>query len=471
MAANLPHTQLLRDAIRAFGLPEHTRILIAVSGGADSVALLAAFDAVASAEMPGWLLRVAHVNHAIRGAESDGDEAFVRELAAKLGREIEVICLEPGPTDEAAMRDARYQALEVMRGSWPADVIALGHTRNDQAETFLLHLLRGSGLSGLSGMPGRRGSLVRPFLDIDRPTIEKALAEQNLPFREDRSNLDTRYRRNRLRHETLPALELIQPGIVDILAREARLFSLDASYMQQEVQRAGELLDVAETPAGIGAALPAFLALHSALQRHVLRTLLERIIGDVHDIHQSHLEAMLATLESGNQGVHLAGQLPHTLEIDISPGRFALRRAQPHAPSPPFEAYLSIPGIVTLPAGVISAEPVEGERDDIERELVVAGPFVAYLRAGALEPPLLVRNRKPGDRVRSRGAPGSRKIQDLMVDRHVPAHRRDVIPVALSGGTIVWIPGLAIDARAAAVDASEPLIRLSFQPKNDLLTW
>ena len=224
--------------VRTRGLIDRgDRIVVAISGGPDSVALLSLLHELASTlDLSLW---AAHFNYGLRGVESDGDAAFVADFCERL--RIPSVC-EPltlsgdrykGRSLQEAARDLRYEALERIRASVGAHKVALGHTRDDQAETLIMRLLRGAGMTGLSAMPCERPPFIRPLLKVSRTEILAYLLEKEIPFREDSSNAKPVYVRNRVRHEVLPLLKQFNPALVDVLARQADILREDDQCLDE----------------------------------------------------------------------------------------------------------------------------------------------------------------------------------------------------------------------------------------------
>ncbi len=463
--------EVLDDAVLRAEIPPDTRVLVAVSGGPDSVALLGTLRRLAGHGERRWSLRVGHVNHELRGAESDEDERFVRSLAAQLGLEVDVARVDTKlyakqrrVTLEVAARELRARALGEMLDQWPGDVIATGHTQDDQAGTVLLRLLRGTGLGGLAGMRPRSGRIIRPFLGVRRDLILAALRLSGQTYRIDSSNLDMDFRRNRVREEVLPVLGQFQPRIVEVLSRTAGLLQVDYDYLLREAEAAISCLDVDRDGDEVSASMGPWRAVHPSLRRLTIRLLIERLLGDSTDLHEIHIAALCDAIESAQKPV-LAGQLPHRLTLYLEGNRFALRRGLRPVPQPLAAARLKVPGSVDLEVGklTVTLRTFLGEHE-IEPLLTVCGPFNAVCDADRVGPTLAVRARQAGDRMRPVGAPGSRKLQDLMVDRHIPRPERDRLPVVESAGQIVWVPGLALDQRATVTPDTRRVLHLRFEP-------
>ncbi|HZS94257.1 MAG TPA: tRNA lysidine(34) synthetase TilS [Chloroflexota bacterium] len=481
----------LRVAVRA-AVPAEDALLIAVSGGPDSVALACAAHATLTR------VTLAHVNHGWRGTEADEDEEFVRALAEQLALPLQTARLDRSPRSETDARDLRYDALERLRSQSNSTGILLGHTLDDQAETVLLNLFRGAGVRGLGGMEPRSGLLVRPFLSIERSTILRALEEIGQSYRIDRSNLDTAYRRNWLRAHVIPSIQERLPGASRSIARAAALLRDDADYLESEAAHIAGIIVIGQDVGSVRARIGAWRNLHPSLQRGTLRHLAATVLGDTRDLTEDHIERLRSYLL--DPGPSPLDQLPRELHAQadgktfrlwvgnvrepfnpVGPDREAIsgrpRRPAGTVPnredvnesrdsSQEFpESTLQVPGRLAVPGGEIVAEVWEDPDELQRRAIVVAGPMHALLDAAAIGSALTVRSRRPGDRTRPQHGSGSRSVQDLFVDRRIPRAARATIPIVLSAGRIVWIPGVAIDERFAATDATRPIAHLVMTPK------
>lgn len=426
-----------------------SRVAVALSGGADSVALLLLLRDL---EADGDLVAagVAHFNHRLRGGDADADEAFCRELAQRLGLPIEI-----GGADvraaaagqrrsiEDAARTLRYAFLEEAATRLSADVVAVAHTVEDQAETFLLRLIRGAGPRGLAGIHPRAGRIVRPLLEVRRDELRALLAARNQPFREDASNADLTIPRNRIRHELIPYLERhFSPSIVPVLAREAAIAREDEARLAQEAIEVASSIVLRATDIAGGCRVTvdpvALTSLPAALGSRVARLALEAGAPG-HFTGSEQIERFLAFARSARPGAALSLPGQQALWRD---GRVELGAAPPRqAPQPgenSFSFPLSIPGEVVLaPQGwvVSAAQAAPGSTGD--------GELVAGVLASTVQLPLAVRSRSPGDRVLVSGMGGRhKKLQDLFVDRKVPRQLRDCVPLVVdAGGQIVWVVG------------------------------
>jgi tRNA(Ile)-lysidine synthase len=444
-------------------------VLAAVSGGSDSVALL---HLLLELQERGDLtvVAVAHLNHRLRGGAADLDEAFCRALGASLDLPVIVESVDVAAAaraDRTSVEQAghrlRHEFFARAAAASAAASTAVGHTRDDQAETFLLRLLRGAGPVGLGGMHPRTGSIVRPLLDVARDELRAYLAERRIEFREDESNLDPAIPRNRVRHELLPLLrDRFSPGIVDTLSREAAIARDDAEYFESIVASVGETV-VSGSGGDRVLDVAALAACPSALARRIVRHAMEEVAPG-RFVGFDAVEAVLDLADPSGKGprrVDAPGQrverIGENVVLRSRPGR-AAPDAGPEAQ--PFSYALSVPGEVDLPeAGcAISAELGSAAVDPADLHAEVG---LAVVAASEMAPPLTVRNRHAGDVFRPMGLGGRKKLQDFFVDRKVQRRLRDRVPLVVDGrGRIVWVAGLAVGDEFRVTDASKGVVIL-----------
>lgn len=401
-------------------------MLAALSGGPDSTALVAALAAMRRA---GALadLRALHVDHGLRpgsAADADACQALCHRLGVPLER-ARVAVAEGNLQSEA--RRARYAALRAAAARTGATRIATGHTRSDQAETLLLRLLRGSGARGLSGIPPRRGAVVRPLIDRSRAEVLAFLRAEGLPWLDDPTNQTPRFLRNRVRAEAVPVLERLEPGLERALARAADLLRDDERALEQR----------ARSLAAEGGRVEARRLRREpvAVRRRAVRRLWREARGRRADLSAAHVESVLALLGRGRPG-RIA--LPGGVEARFAYGVLEIRR-RPPAPAALPEVAVPGPGIYPIPGRPL-------------RLSVEAAP------GAAVDWPLRLGARRPGDRFRPGGGPGSKKLKAWLIDRKVPLEVRDgLLVLADRSGRVLWLPEL--DARAEAPGLSLRLVR------------
>ena len=402
----------------------------AVSGGADSVFLLHHLKAL------GAVAAVLHVNHQLRGAESDGDEAFVRALAQRLELPVHVLRqpVAPGNMEQEARR-ARYAFFAECIGAGICRVVATGHTLDDQAETVLSRFLRGAGTAGLSGIrPATAAGVIRPLLKLRRGGIRDDLRARSLVWREDESNRDTAFLRNRLRLEIMPQLAGVNPSLPEVLASTAVWAQGEEEYWAEEMARleTSHFVAAGETVlmrAGELSALPA------AVQRRLLRRAVERVRGSLRSIDFRHVEA-IRTLAASREGSGRM-QLP---DLDIYRSFDWLRLAPLGFDSRlprDFETTLNVPGRTCLPERHLTIDMELVNASDVYNRDVNA---VAWS-----DGPLQLRNWRPGDSYHAAGRSGAEKIKSLFQEYRVPLWERRTWPVITlpdavnqEAGRIVW---------------------------------
>ena len=422
------------------------RVAAAVSGGADSVALLEAL--VGLRDRLAVELAVAHFNHRLRGAESDADARFVEELAARHG-----LSFFGGAADVAAEarsrrrnlesvgRELRYQFLRSLVEGDQVTKVATGHTADDQAETVLARLLRGCGTRGLAGTyPIVDGWLLRPLLEHRRSALRAWLVERGIAWREDSSNRDLRLTRNRLRAEVVPLLETYNPRLVEHLAATAEIAQDEEADWNQ---RAGELLSQLATVREeqgtpiLKLSLARFVQLNRAQQRRLLWAALAST-GPLRRLELTHIESLRRLAVAGQSGQRL--QLPARQVVRV----FDCLEFRPVAgPAPaPYEYQVRVPGACVIPVTGKRLLFDLASRDPTEQGYNGIGGYLVDLEL--VQNPLTVRNWRPGDRLESPSGQGRKKIKTLLLERRIPAEQRKLWPVVLSGSQIVWVRGFPV---------------------------
>jgi len=432
-----------------------TRVVAAVSGGSDSVALFHLMQQLALAG-DCRLAGLVHLHHHIRGDAADGDAAFCRDLAARAGvpavigdADVPALARGAGVSLEVAGRDARQQFYLDAQATLRASRVAVAHTRDDQAETVLLRLVRGAGPAGLSGIAPRRDHLVRPLLEISRAELQAYLGEMGEPWREDATNADCAIPRNLIRQEVLPRLRKLNAQADAALARTADILRTDAAFLDGLANDAvTRLVRIEEASRRVVVDATGLAKLPAAVARRVALQALETANPTCsYGLEEAEL---LRAVAAGRAGASLAG-----IDMERSGAKVVLvsRRVrqvhqvrQVHRVSSAdyFELQLSVPGAVDAPHGrwTLSAA---GPMPRHEAQGAEAGQVM--IDASTVSPGLIVRPRRPGDRLHPLGAPGSKKVQDVFVDRKVPRDQRDREPIVTDEmGRIVWVAGQVLAA-------------------------
>ena len=460
-----PLAQHVRQSIERDALiPWGARVLVACSGGGDSVALASLLYELAPDA--GWSVAgLLHVNHGLRGASADEDEAFCRQLARDLGVAIVVERADVAAraradriSVEAAGHRIRYELFERMVREGTADLVATAHTRDDQAETVLLRLIRGAGPAGLAGIRPRSGPVVRPLLDVRRHELRDYLRRRGLSHREDPSNRDEGVLRNRVRHRLIPFLaEHFSPAITDVLARGAAIARDDADWIDAAANAAAVKI-VQCTEAGVEVDADVLAAEAPAIARRVARKALERA-GD-RRVGFDHVERLRRLGGADGERPGSADFPGCRVERNGSTLRLRRRigRSAPGVVSAGFEYPLTVPGAAEI---VEAGMRIVAERGERPARLVARGDVVA-LPAGRISPPLTVRSWRPGDTFRPLGLGGRRKkLQDFFVDRKVPRDRRGTVPLVVDGRLgIVWVAGFSVSEGARMIDTDAGVVIL-----------
>ena len=464
--------RLLRDVDPAL---VNVPIVVAVSGGADSLALLLLLAQLK--ETLGLTLHVAHLDHGLRGSSARSDALFVEDTARELSlsltlgmEDVNSYRSERGLSLEEAAREVRYSFLSRVAAELGSGAIALGHTADDQAETILMHILRGSGLTGLAGMsplshwPSSRHkepiALLRPLLSVPRSETEAYCRFKGVTPRDDRTNRSLEFTRNRTRLELIPILSGYNPRIREALQRLSASAALDQDYIIGEARQA---LDELSTPDGnaIRIERSGFAALHPALKRHLLRLAYQQLTGSVAGLGYSHVEAMIRSSEAGTgRSVNLPGSLVFSVGYDtLNLSADGHRGADADVP---VEEYpLSIPGETRTQGWNVTARLLANAGGPLD-----TGAYSALLDAERAGGSLHLRGRRPGDRFTPLGMTGAKKLQDFMVDARIPADSRDGVSLVVSERGIVWVVGHRIADWAKVRDDTSQILALEFSESN-----
>lgn len=461
-----PEQRVLRY-IREYKLlnPGET-LVVAVSGGADSVCLLHILSTLCK-ELD-IKLHIAHLNHQLRGEESSADAEYVTDLAHRLkipitveSRDVKQYQSHHRLSPEEAAREVRYAFLSDIVASVGAVKAAVGHTADDHVETILMHLLRGTGTRGLRGLlpvthlPGL--TIIRPLLEMTREETATYCKHNRLHPRIDSSNLSTEPFRNKIRHQLLPQLREYNPQISEALQRTARIATDDLAFIEGAADRLwGEVTQVEGDAVIIYK--EKFLALPSTLQRHLLRTSIDSLLGDLKDIEAGHIEDIMEALEKP------AGKvigLPEGLNFTIEYDRYVLASdSSSLCPLPVIENEfkLNISGKTAIPGwiieGTLVSPSVVSRSDD---------GFIASFDYAATGDKLTVRRRRPADRFQPLGMGRPKKLNQFMIDARIPRSWRQRVPVVSANEQIIWVVGWRIDERFKVTESTKKVLRLEFK--------
>jgi len=443
-------------------------VLVGVSGGPDSVCLLHLLCRLR--RTLGISSYAVHLNHMLRGASSDEDERYVAELCTEIGvpliaerADVESYRRERRLSLEEAARQLRYSLFVRAASDVGTDTVALGHTRDDQAETLMMHLVRGSGVAGMRGMrpltawrspDGITLNIVRPLLEITRRETELYCRECGLQPRIDLSNLSLDHMRNCFRHELLPLMRKYNKNIDDALSRAARSAAADIDFIETQVDEAWNRV-VTVQPNGLLIDKILYSKYHPSLRMHLLRRAAGYIRGDLIDIHAVHIEKMDEAM-SKPAGKRLS--LPGGMMFHIGYESCLMSRTEKVAC--PFPA---LDDECALPIGGESHLPGWRVRTTVVREVILPSDgFTAYLDLDRCGTELTVRKRRPGDRFQPLGMEGWKKLQDFMVNARIPHLWRGRVPLVCSPEGIVWVVGWRIAEWVKVTDDTRRVLRVEF---------
>ncbi len=470
-------------------LPHAETVAVGVSGGPDSLCLLHVLRALAPEY--GVTLHVAHLNHQLRGTDADDDATFVAQLAADwdlpctiVARHVRAYAERERLAIEEAARQMRYGFLAKVAQQIGSNTIAVAHHADDQAESVLMHIIRGSGIAGLRGMrpkseigdlrlanlqsPISTLHLVRPLLYVTRADIEAYCAANGLRPHFDVSNLDQTYFRNWLRHTVLPLLAQHNPGVRDVLCRTAEVAAADYELLREDMERAWTQV-ARVSPAAITFDLAGWRALPLALKRATVRQAIHQLRQHLRNINFVHVERAVDVAEHGTTSDRAT--LAEGLMLAVGYDSFTIAD-EGHAESLPDWPLLELGTHITINAPSTLALPnsdwalatdivtVEGTTQVVTTN---PDPWMAYLDTNVCSGPLTLRTRLPGDRIAPQGMGGhTMKLNELMINTKTPRAARERMPLLVCGERIVWACGLRIDEHARVTPATRHVLHLRF---------
>jgi len=493
-------------------VPSQSCLLVAVSGGPDSVCLLHILVKLMG-EL-GIRLHVAHLNHQLRGAESEADAQYVSNLARRLGipatmeqRDVKGYQKHERISLEEAAREVRYTFLAQVAKAIGASRVAVGHTTDDHIETILMHLVRGTGTRGLRGLQlraewqssGNSLTIIRPLLQVSREETASYCHEHKLMPRIDASNLSLSPLRNRIRHQLLPLLKSYNPQVTEALLRTAEIASDDLAFIDKEgIQLWAKIAQRQEKTIILDK--KRLLELPSALKRHLLRMSIEKLLGNVKDIEMRHIEEITSALTKP-AGKRLS--LPEGLIFSVEYDRYLIGKDPAAlAPFPTIEGEfpLKLPGKTTLPgwrveATIIDPSALKGKPEGANAPLettplplskgkgtkrvprkiedfsgclkgigLTNNEFTAYFNLDKTGDKLVVRSRQPGDRFQPLGMSQPKKLNEFMIDAKIPQAWRQRISLVCSPSQILWVVGWRIDNRVKVTKDTKRILYLKFEP-------
>jgi tRNA(Ile)-lysidine synthase len=451
-------------------------------------------------------LTIAHLNHQLRGADSQADEAFVRTVAAQRqlpifveSVDVAAMAAQRKQSLEEAARQLRYTFLGRVARQVGAAKIAVGHNADDQVETLLMHFLRGTGMAGLHGMlplsdlaqlrldpqdhlpssilHAQRPSslfLIRPLLETSRREIEAYCLARRLEPRQDFSNQNTTFFRNRLRYELIPQLETYNPNIRQILQRTAKVMAAEAKFLQEQLALAWQTVIHSESAEKIEIDLTPWRKLPLALKRSTLRHAVQTLRRSLRDINFEHIETAVNLIEKGTVGAKAT--LPQGLMLTLGYHTFVIAPENVPLDSPQLDQphlrqaeplALNLPGVIPLPNTNWQLRALFLRPDQVQLDsLSQIDRWEAYLDAEMVGPQPVLRPRRPGDIFAPLGLGGHRqKVNEFMINKKIPAVWRQFVPLLVATGQILWVCGYSPDEHARLRPTTRHVLHLKFEPQ------
>jgi tRNA(Ile)-lysidine synthase len=440
-------------------LEKGERVVVALSGGPDSTALLIVLTAIAQEQ--DLILIIAHFNHGLRGAESDEDEKFSRDLSEKMGfafvsGKMDQRKGQKGMSPEDFYRRERYNFLNKVAEDYQAQKIALGHNMQDQAETVLLNILRGSGLEGLKGfLPMRDGKFIRPLIETSRQEIISFLNKAGIPYCQDSSNENKRYLRNQIRSELIPYLkEKFNPKIEESLAQMAEILRPEDELIRQHVDEVLKSSFIQRQQNRILLKIADINKLHPAIRWRLFKTLLESLSPAKNGfsfIHIKSLDNLAQKCESGKRVV-----LPLGIEARREYDDLIMERKKIVSKQMEYEYAMDIPGSLYIKERklTIRSELTTKEKFDF------SGKNEVYLDLDKIQQPIIIRNRRDGDWFQPLGMQGRQKIKTFFIDHKIPQCRRNEIILLVDRLSVIWIENMHLNDRVKITAETKNILKL-----------
>ena len=457
----------IKETINKTGMFERGQsLLLAVSGGPDSVAMLFVLHSLSY--KLNLDLYIAHINHKLRGAESDKDQNYVEHLSKKLNIPLFVLKKDTKSfakknklSIEDAARQIRYSFFTECARRSKIDSISTAHTLDDQAETVLMRFLRGAGIRGLRGIQPASDlfefKLTRPLIKITRKEIEGYLRKKRIRPRIDKSNLDTKFLRNRIRHELVPQLvKEYNPNLKNQLVMLAKMLNEDYDYIQLLSYEQFNKIATSSSNKRVVFKLKAFKALNVSAQRYLVRSAIKQLAFTLDNIEYRHWEEIKSLVSSRPIGSIV--NLPNSIiAIKIKSSLiFTIKSKSTSTKPKEKEVVLNVPGITTY-----NRKKVKASFKDKPPKAYSKNNGIEFFDLDKVDLPIVVRKRKKGDKVKPLGMKGYKKLSDVFIDKKIPKNRRDNIPVIVSAlGDIIWVVGLCTSESQKLTLTSSKILRL-----------
>lgn len=445
-------------------ISEKDNIIVGVSGGPDSIFLLHILNQLK--ESLTFNIIVCHINHGVRGTESDEDENFVREVCN--GFEIPFHSIKVNMdeyakkhklTSEEAGRELRYKFFRETLASYNnKGKIAVAHNKNDQAETLIMRFFRGTGIDGLKGMEYNNGDIIRPILDIERKDIEKYILENNIKVRIDKTNKMEIYRRNSIRLNLIPEIkEKYNPAIIDTLYRTSRVMKRDSDFINEYTVKSLDNVMISKEENIIILDIDKLMKLHSAIIYRVIRKSIEKLLGHLIGMEEKHVESIFKLAREKKTGKRI--NIPNNLEVAISYNKLIITFKKDNN-NDEFKKSLyynkknyieELDVYVDLKVTKVNYENIKSNNR-----------FIKYFDYDKIKGGLYIKNRESGDRFIPLGMTGTKKIKDYFIDEKIPRSERDTIPIIEDEEGILWVVGYRISNKYRIDETTKNILKITF---------
>jgi tRNA(Ile)-lysidine synthase len=437
-------------------------IVVGISGGPDSVCLLHVLNNLR--QRFSIKLYAVHINHMLRGYEAEGDAAYVKQLCDGLGVklfaksiDIKAVSKQNGISLESAGREERYKFFFEVLNNTGSSKIAVAHNMNDQAETVLMHFIRGSGLEGLSGMkPMREDGVIRPLIEIERADIEKYCMENDLKPRLDKSNLETTFTRNRIRLELIPCiLKEHNPNLIKTLAVMADNNRSDNDYIDSMVNEALDKMINVEIDS-ISLPIDWLLSQHLSKQNRIIRRAIERLLGSIVDIENKHIAEIKKIIVKGNTGLKI--DLPRGIVAEIVYKTLYIKKKQGSSITYEYPLVLNQKIYINELNICIYAYKIHAN----ELQSIEIKRNTAVFDSDKLKKSICVRSRIPGDIITPLGMTGTKKVKDFFIDLKIPRREREKVPLLAMKDEIIWILGHRINNKYKCTPSTQEILVVTY---------
>ncbi|NMB33172.1 MAG: tRNA lysidine(34) synthetase TilS [Clostridium sp.] len=443
-------------------------LIVGVSGGADSICLLHILHTLK--ECMQIELTAVHINHMLRAGEALEDERYVERICAVLDIRLEIVRIDIKKSAqkqkislEEAGREERYKTFNLMADRYGAGRIAVAHNKNDQAETVLMNIIRGSGLNGLQGMEYKRGAVIRPLLGVERSAIEGYCKKHNLNPRIDSSNLESIYTRNRVRLDLIPYIDhLFKTNITNSINKMARLIKDDNFFIEQQIDQIYNEAKLDGDGVGISLDIKVLKKHPIAAAKRIIRNAIGGTKGDLKGIGSKHIESVVELAIAGRTGAVI--QLPKGVRAAKSYNILKIYIEGEQEKNPIFNKKIQIPGTVFIDEinKHIDAGIVDGVLDTKNFTETGDGGITQFFDYEKIGGPIYVRHREEGDVFKPLYSIGTKKLKEFFIDNKIPRQTRDSIPLISKGREIVWIIGYKISDKFKVTENTKTVLRLSF---------